>query len=135
MTRQAQITAYVQGRYARRPMAGPSWTTPFNPYGWMARPAAEELAHELLQDAEFRALQLGSWLGTTDGRIIVAAVEAVSPPLYRQDVELLVAALQRAADLQQQEGQQIAGGYAISAIAVAGLAALMIGILGLGEGD
>ena len=135
MTKQAQITAYLQGRYARWPLAGPFWTTPFNPYGWMARPTAEELARELLQDAGFRALQLGSWLGTTDGRIIAAAVEAVSPPLYRQDVELLVAALQRAADLQQQEGQQIAGGYAIKAIAVAGLAALVIGILGLGEGD
>lgn len=50
----------------------------------------------------------------------------VSPPFYRQDVELLVAALQHAAALQQQEGQQVAGQYAVGAVVLAALFAVFI---------
>ncbi len=131
MTKQAQITDYMQRRFGQGPIAGPTWARPFDPYGW-PRPTPQLLAEQLLQDAEFRALQLGSWLGTTDGRVITAAVEAVSPPFYRADIDLLVAALQRAAELQQ-EGQQVAGRYAVTAIALAVVAGLVIAMLGLGE--
>lgn len=50
----------------------------------------------------------------------------VTPSFYRQDVELLVAALQRAAQLQQQEGQQVAGRNALGAIGVVALVAAFI---------
>jgi hypothetical protein len=54
-------------------------------YGYYQQPprlSAEELAQELLGIAEFRALQLGTWLGTTHGQIIAEAVEVVAPPFY-----------------------------------------------------
>ena len=90
------------------------------------RPTVDELAQELLAIAEFRALQLGTWLGTTDGELVAGAVEMVTPSFYRQDVELLVAALQRAAQLQQPEGQQVAGRNALGAIGVVALVAAFI---------
>ena len=33
-------------------------------------PTVEQFAKDLLADAEFRSLQLGTWLGTTDGEVI-----------------------------------------------------------------
>jgi len=81
------------------------------------RPSAEELATELLGIAEFRALQLGTWLGTPEGETVTAAVEAVSPPFYRPDVELLVDALKLAAATQQKAGLKRA--IAIGAVGVA----------------
>lgn len=56
-----------------------------------------------MEVAEFRALQLGTWLSTPDGRLLVEAVELVTPPFYRADVELLVEALQIAAKEQQNQ--------------------------------
>ena len=70
-------------------------------HGPSSRPTADELAHELLTDAEFEALQLGTWLNTTNGKVISEAVEMVLPPFYRQDAELLVEALQLAANLRR----------------------------------
>ena len=72
-------------------------------FGWhppIERPTAAELAGQLLATAEFRALGLGSWLGTPEGEFFTAAVEAVSPAFCRQDEELLVEALQLAAKMQ-----------------------------------
>ena len=111
---------------AERPWAGPI----YNPVP-ASRPSVDELATELLGIAEFRALQLGTWLSTTDGQVIAEAVEMVTPPFYSEDVELLVAALRRAAQLQQVEGQQAAGKNALIAIGVAALVALFI--FGAGE--
>lgn len=95
------------------------------PYPWevgygsapQSRPSAEELGRELLGIAEFEALHLGTWLGTTDGKVFTEAVELVTPPFYRQDVELLVAALRYATELQHQRGQRVAGGLALAAVA------------------
>jgi hypothetical protein len=128
VTKQNLIAAFLERRVLWPRMASPSWGYPTwdYPYPWAQRLTVEQLAQELLQDAELRALQLGTWLGTTDGRIIVAAVESISPPFYRVDVELLVAALQRVADLQRQEGQQAAARYAAAAIGIAGVVALGI---------
>src|SRR5665213_1190561 len=58
------------------------------------RPTAEVIGNELLNVAEFRALQLATWSGTTDGEVLIQGVEMMLPPFYRQDIELLVAALQ-----------------------------------------
>lgn len=106
------------------------WMQPDHGLMESPRPAIEELARELLTVAEFRALQLGTWLGTTDGKTIANAVEMVTPPFYRQDVELLVAALQRAAHLQYEEGQRAAGRNALLAIGAAGIVAVAIKALG-----
>ena len=42
----------------------------------------------------------------------------VTPPFYRQDIELLVDALKPAASMQQREGQEVAGRLALGAIAL-----------------
>ena len=82
-------------------------------------PSVEEFAHQLLEIAGFRALRLGSWLGTTDGQAITEAVEMVTPPLYCQDVEFLVAALRYAAEVQHTEGQRKAGQFALVGVVIA----------------
>jgi hypothetical protein len=90
-------------------------------YGPPQRPTAGEIGRWFLRDAEFRALELGNWLGTTDGEIIAGAIESFLPPLYREDAELLVDALKFAAALQQTEGREVAGAWALGSIAVAGI--------------
>jgi hypothetical protein len=135
MTQQREITAFLN-THVLWPQAGVMPGTWDGEFPWVqsgypllfgARPSVDELADELLGNAEFRALQLGTCLGTTDGSIIAEAVEMVLPPLYGADVQLLVAALQRAAQLQQQEGQRAAGRgvlYALgAAVVLAGLIA------------
>jgi multisubunit Na+/H+ antiporter MnhB subunit len=98
------------------------------------RPTAAEIGDAWREDAEFRALQLGTWLNTPDGQMIAAAVEAVSPPFYAEDERLLVAALRHAAARQHEEGVQTAGRNALIALGVAGMAALLIGLFGSGPG-
>jgi len=144
MTRQEQIAAFLDRHITlpRAPIPYGPWGVAYPwaqscryPYVLTPRPTVEQAAHELLGLAEFRALQLGTWLGTTDGKVIAEAVETVTPPFYRQDVELLVAALQHAVALQQQEGQQAAGRYALGALGVAGVVALAIAASGSGSGQ
>lgn len=138
MTKQEQIADFLDSHIvwprathgcgpwdADFPWAGPPCNSTRAP-----RPSVDELAHELLGIGEFRALQLGSWLSTTDGQVIAQAVEMVTPPFYSEDVELLVAALQRAAQLQQVEGQQAAGRNALVAIGASALIALVIFAIG-----
>jgi hypothetical protein len=57
------------------------------PLAWLAAmqrrlPPLEQFRRELLEDSEFRALKLGSWLNTTDGKLIEEAVSMVIPPAY-----------------------------------------------------
>lgn len=133
MTRQQQIAAFLDQHMTwprASGWAGHDYSWPYD-YGWRApRPTAEDLARELLGMAEFRALQLGTWLGTTDGQIITEAVELVAPPFYEEDIELLVAALEYAARLQHQEGQQVAGRVAVGAAVAAGVVAVGIVVSG-----
>jgi hypothetical protein len=63
--------------------------------------------------AEFEVLALGRLLGTTDGKIIMQGVEMVSPPLYREDIELFVEPLQIAARAQQAGTRKVAAGFAV----------------------
>ena len=104
MSNQEQITDFVNRHFTDLPRCnGP---LRFN-LGWNHdRPTAEDVAKELLGCAEFRALQLGTWLGTTDGQIITQAVEMVVPMFYAEDVALIVEALELAAATQRQEGLQ-----------------------------
>lgn len=135
MTKQEQIAQFLDERITfPRVMsvygwAEAAWHQPYlYPY---QRPTAEELAKEFLAIPEFRALQLGTWLGTTQGEVIAKAVEMVTPPFYRQDVELLVVGLKLAANLQATEGQDKAGKIALGVIGMAAFVAL--GIWGEGS--
>ncbi|MGA3354677.1 MAG: hypothetical protein ABSD85_16075 [Acidimicrobiales bacterium] len=131
MTKQEEIAQFLDQHITLPRVAQPFgwggqqwWAQPY-PY-LQQRPTYQQVAHELLASSEFRALQLGSWLGTTDGQIITEAVELVAPPFYREDIELLVDALKFAAQLQSQEGQGKAGIIALGALGIA--AAVAIGI-------
>lgn len=66
----------------------------------------KQIADLLIKDAEFKALKIGTFLNTPDGRVLAAAVERLTPPPYREDVTLLVEALQLAAKAQQQEARE-----------------------------
>ena len=90
------------------------------PYFWHPSPlpSPDDYARTLFTDGEVRALQLGTWLGTTDGEIISQAVAQVIPPFYRPEYDLLVNGLTFAAKLQAQEGQFTAGMIALGVIGV-----------------
>ena len=60
----------------------------------------------LLVGAEFRTLRLGTWLNTPSGELNTAAVTALTPPPFQQDIDPLIEALQLAAQRQQAEAQQ-----------------------------
>jgi hypothetical protein len=85
----------------------------------------EEIAVDLISTAEFQALRLGTWLSTPQGQVITAVVEAISPPLYREDITLITDALMLAARTQQKEqrGRVLTG----AALATAGIALLVTG--------
>ena len=87
--------------------------------------SADEIAHELLADVEFRALKLGTFLNTPDGQVVAAAVEAITPPPYRKDVTLLIDALQLAARQQHQEAREAVAKAVLVALGVAAVAALV----------
>jgi hypothetical protein len=91
------------------------------------RPTAEEIARWYLKKAEFRALKLGTWLGTEEGEVITWAIEQCLPLGYREDAELLVDALELAAAAQQKEDRKAAGILVVGAIALVGLLARDIG--------
>lgn len=124
-TTQQALTAYLTR------FIGP-WPKP-DPWAWLpASPAvasqytARDVAGWLLRDAEFRALKLGTWLSTPDGQLVAAAVEALAPPPYGQDAELLITALQFAAQQQQTEARQ----KILAGVAVGGVLALAFGSAG-----
>jgi hypothetical protein len=126
---QQQIASYISRNRAFSPymqQAGPA------PLPWLQAmaqqlPTLEQFRRELLEDAEFRALKLGSWLGTTDGQIIAEAVSTVIPPGYGPAYQLAVNGLVLAAKDQSNEGKKTAGAIAIGAIVVGGAVALGAG--------
>ena len=85
-------------------------------------PKHETLAKELVADAEFRSLLLGTWLGTTDGELISEAVGMVIPPWSKPQYDFVVGGLRLAAQMQQQEGQQKAGQIALGFVGVGPIA-------------
>lgn len=110
------------------PTGYPAWRALVQPH---YRPTPEVLGDAIYNNAEFQALRLANWLSTPDGEFFVRAVEAVSPPFYRQDVELLVEALHIAARLQHEEGRHQAGRFALASI---GAALLFAGLIALNRG-
>jgi hypothetical protein len=112
-----EIPAYLESH----PWFAPHVLAAQNPCGWplAARttlPPAQELADELLADAGFRALKLGTWLGTPDGQLISEAVARMIPPGYQPVFSLTVDALQLAAQQQAEEGRRQAGAIALVAL-------------------
>ena len=65
-----------------------------------------QIAEALLADAEFRALKLGTWLNTPSRELLVNAVATLDPKPFNQDVDLLIEALQLAAQRQHDEARQ-----------------------------
>jgi hypothetical protein len=57
------------------------------------QPPVKELVEFFLNDAKFQALKLGTFLGTPEGKLLTASVEAVMPPFYATDVSVIVEAL------------------------------------------
>jgi broad specificity phosphatase PhoE len=92
--------------------------------------AVEQFAQDLVADAEFRSLQLGTWLGTTDGEVIETAVGVVIPPIYKPEYDLAVNGLKLAARLQQQAGQEVAGKVALT---IVGASLLAVGVVAAGR--
>jgi hypothetical protein len=127
--RHRQIAEYVAGhrvlgRYVR-PISAEElnfWSS--DPYPQL--PGVEGLCEELLEDAEFRALQLGGILGTTEGQMIAEAVSMVIPPGYTAAFNLAVDGLTLAAQRQAEAGRRTAGGVALLVI----VAAVVIAVLG-----
>ncbi len=106
---QEHITQFLD-RYISDWPRDPYWPWPGH-YGVsrLAAPVARSitaggLARSLTANAEFRALQLGTWLNRPDGELIGAAVVAITPPPYGEDIELLTDALKLAAQAQRSEG-------------------------------
>jgi hypothetical protein len=80
-------------------------------------PTIEDLASELIADAEFRSLKLGTWFGTVDGQLITKAVDMALPPGLRAEFDLAVAALKLAAELQRPRKFEQAGPLALVSVA------------------
>ena len=84
----------------------------------------KEVSGWLLQDAEFRAMKLGTWLNTPSGEFFALAVETLAPPPYDEDAALLIEALRLAARQQQAEARdKVAAGVALAGIVVAAIGA------------
>ena len=109
-----------------QPLPSVWWYGASSPISWHPLPTPQELARHWLDNTEIRTLQLGTWLRTTDGQIIVAAVESVLAPGYQQEFELLVDALQLAAEAQYQEGILKVGSVALVALCVAALGLMLL---------
>jgi hypothetical protein len=104
---------------------------PWGRTAWQQQlPTVEQFAKDLVADAEFRSLQLGTWLGTTDGEVIETAVGMVIPPFYRPEYDLAVDGLKLAARLQQQQGQQVAERVALFTV---GASLFTAGVVALGR--
>lgn len=102
------------------------WPHPYSPplsWRYPRSVTHEDVAHDVLGLAEQYGLKLGNWLRTTDGAIVMAAVEAVLPPTYTAEIELLAGGLTLAARIQHQRGlEQLAGPVAVGVLVCVGVA-------------
>jgi hypothetical protein len=80
---------------------------------------AEVLAKELYADAEWKALQLATFLSGPNGKLIAEGVGLAIPPVFEGDYNLWLSAMNRAAQMQYTEGAKPAGRFALTASAVA----------------
>lgn len=71
------------------------------PYYGPALPSAQQIAKDVLADAEGKGLQLGGFLNTPTGEFLEQAVEFIVPRAFTSEFDLIVAGLKLAADIQQ----------------------------------
>jgi hypothetical protein len=96
--------------------------------GWYYTPrAASDIANELLQDAEFNEIKLGSWLQSPDGVLIQTVVGQVLPQPYSIEFSVLVEAISLAAQAQRDNDRGLAAGLTV--VGAATLVLLLLGIL------
>jgi hypothetical protein len=74
-----------------------------SPHIGPALPTIQQIANDLLADAEFKGLQLGGFLNTPTGEFLEQAVQMIVPRALSPEFELIVAGLKLAADRQQGE--------------------------------
>jgi hypothetical protein len=127
--RSGQIADFLGRRLTFLPSPGRQFRG-WNEFVTVELPTVENFATALVQDAEFRSLQLGTWLGTTNGEIIEEAVGMVIAPVYAPEYELAVNGLKLAARIQQQEGTQAAGKFLLI---VFGAGLITAGIASIGR--
>jgi hypothetical protein len=110
----------------------PSWA--YSGPGWYhQRRSANDIASELLQNAEFGEVKLAGWLKSPNGAMARTVVGWVLPQPYGAEFTLLVEAIMLAAQAQQDDQRKLAGGLTI--VAVATLALLLFGVLRSLEGN
>lgn len=108
MTSSPQIIQFVSARFGNpnevgwRPVASPRPPP-------LPTSTVQECAAFLVRDAEFRSLQLGTWLNTPDGRLIESAVEQALPFPFNREAALISQAMRLAAERQHAEGIAKAG--------------------------
>lgn len=129
MASQDQIAEFVQRRIAvgRVQPAQTYWYPAHYPvlqHGG-SLPTVEQMAAELVQDAEFRALQLGRLLNTPTGEIVESAVAYAVPRAFAPEFGLIVGALRLAADFQKSQSRDrailAAGGTLLVGVCFQGL--------------
>lgn len=120
--RSLQIVDFLERRLTFLPSPGRQYRG-WNTFATVQLPTIEQFAIALLQDAEFRSLQLGTWLCTTNGEVIEEAVGMVIDPFYAPEYELAVDGLKLAVQIQQQEGTQAAGMFLLIVLGAGLLAA------------
>ncbi len=127
--KQREIASYVSRNQVLASYLWQGRTYP--PRAWLAQtdrqlPPLEQFRRELLEDAEFQALKLGSWLATTDGQLIAEAVGMVISPAYGIAYDLAVNGLTLAAEDQAKAGRETAGMIALGSI--------LVGFIAIGAG-
>ncbi|MDA8067522.1 MAG: hypothetical protein M0T77_02780 [Actinomycetota bacterium] len=122
MSNEQEVARYV----ARHPTFAPyaaAQATPCMGLGYrMAAsqlPTPEQIAGAFLDDADFQALRLGSWLGSPDGEFFAQAVALAIPAEYEPIFNLAVASLKLASDTQMRNDRKAAAGFVIAAFVLA----------------
>jgi len=76
-----------------------------------------DLAQRFEADADFEMLRFDRFLASPDGELLARAVELLAPPLYQDDAELVLEALQIAAQEKTRRerlvGTALVGGLAL----------------------
>jgi len=120
---QSRLTEFLMGFTRDWPRQGPH---DFYIHPAMASSySPEDIAQALLADVKFKALKLGTVLNTPDGKLLAAAIEAITPAPYRHDVALLVEALKLAAKGQQEEARAALIRGAVIAVGVSAAVAAL----------
>jgi len=97
------------------------------PYRGPGLPEADQIAAALVDDAEFRALQVGGFLNTPTGAFVEEAVALAVPPTMTPEFDLIVEALKLAAAVQQGRARRNA------LVGAAGSAALALVLYEMGS--